>query len=188
MNLKPCKEGCPLCRSSKRILIDPNILRPSILSEEDCCDRFHCRSEGINKFILSEAKAFQEEMLGTTYLFSSNGEIIAFVTLQMAEIKRDSLSRKDRLQIGKDRYPAVQIGQLAVHVDYEDNDIGTHILDWSIGKAMKISEQIGCRFVVLNAEREAMAFYEKYGFRMLPKQDSRIYPFMFLDLRVHVGQ
>jgi predicted GNAT family N-acyltransferase len=188
MNLRPCKEGCPLCRSSKRILIDPNILRPSILSEEDCCDRFHCRSEGINKFILSEAKAFQEEMLGTTYLFSSNGEIIAFVTLQMAEIKRDSLSRKDRLQIGKDRYPAVQIGQLAVHVDYEDNDIGTHILDWSIGKAMRISEQIGCRFVVLNAEREVMAFYEKYGFRMLPKQDSRIYPFMFLDLRVHVGQ
>lgn len=107
MNLKPCKEGCPLCCSSKRIPIDPNVLRPSILSEEDCCDRFHCRSEGINKFILSEAKSFQEEMLGTTYLFSSNGEIIAFVTLQMAEIKRDSLSRKDRLQIGKDRYPAV---------------------------------------------------------------------------------
>jgi GNAT superfamily N-acetyltransferase len=188
MNLKPCKEDCPLCRSSKRILIDPSILIPSILSEEDCCDRFHCRSEGINKFILSEAKAFQEEMLGTTYLFSSNGEIIAFVTLQMAEIKRDSLSTKDRLQIGKDRYPAVQIGQLAVHVDYEDNDIGTYILDWSVGKAMKISEQIGCRFVVLNAEREAMAFYEKYGFRTLPKQDGRIYPFMFLDLRVHVGR
>jgi len=105
MNLKPCKEGCPLCRSPKRILIDPNILRPSILSEEDCCDRFHCRSEGINKFILSEAKAFQEEMLGTTYLFSSNEEIIAFVTLQMAEIKRDSLSRKDRLPYRRKKAP-----------------------------------------------------------------------------------
>jgi len=183
MNPKPCKEGCPLCGSPKGTSIDPKELTPSILSKKDCCDKFHCRSEGINKFILSEAGPFQEEMLGTTYLFSHNGEVVAFVTLQMAEIKRDSLSRRDRLQIGRDRYPAVQIGQLAVHVDYEGNDIGTYILDWSIGKAMKISEQIGCRFIVLNAEREAIGFYEKYGFRMLPKQDTRIFPFMFLDLR-----
>ena len=124
-------------------------------------------------------------MLGTTYLFLSNEKLIAFATLQMAEIKRDSLSRTDRLRIGKDRYPAIQIGQLAVHVDYEDNDVGTYVLDWSIGKAMKISEEIGCRFIVLNAERDALGFYEKYGFRMLPKQDRRLYPFMFLDLTAY---
>jgi len=188
MNRSPCKDGCPLCCSPKHISINPHVLNPAVLSEKDQINGFHCRSEGINKFVLSEAQSFQEEMLGTTYLFSSNGKIVAFVTLQMAEIKRDSLSRKDRLQIGRDRYPAVQIGQLAVHVDYENNDVGTYVLDWSIGKAMKISEQIGCRFVVLNAEIEAIEFYEKYGFGMLPKQDKRIYPFMFLDLYVHGGQ
>ncbi|MGP8069410.1 MAG: GNAT family N-acetyltransferase [Candidatus Bathyarchaeia archaeon] len=73
------------------------------------------------------------------FIFPPNEKIVAFVTLQMAEIKRVSLSRKDRLQIGRDRYPAVHIGQLAVHVDYENNGVGTYVLDWSIGKAMKIS-------------------------------------------------
>lgn len=182
MNRMPCKGNCSLCLSTERIPIDPSSLKPHILSADDVLDGFHCRNVGVNKFILEEARPFQEERLGTTYLFSYDGKVIAFATLMMAEIKRELMSDEDRLEIGKDCYPALQIGQLAVDVRYEGNGVGTYVLDWCIGFAIRTSDRIACRFIVLDAEKDAVGFYEKYGFSMLKRQDRRTHPTMYIDV------
>ena len=182
MSRTPCKENCPRCLSDERIVVKTESLVPSILSEDDCCDDFHCRKDELNKFIHEEAIPFQKERLGTTYLFMNDKKTVGFVTLLMANIRRESLDGDNKPEVGKGQFPALQIGQLAVDVKYEDNDIGTYLLDWSVGFALTTSDRIGCRFVVLDAERQVLDFYEKYGFRMIKRQDTRVRPTLYIDI------
>ncbi|NWF97254.1 MAG: GNAT family N-acetyltransferase [Candidatus Thorarchaeota archaeon] len=143
---------------------------------------FYCKNEDINDFIHHEAKDFQNERLGVSYLFRYDGELVGFVTLSMADLRKERMGSEDRLQVGKENYPALQIGQLAVCDGFEGRGIGTFLCDFSLGKAYEFSEKVGCRFLVLNAKREVMPFYEKYGFKSLPKQEKRIEPVMFLNI------
>ncbi len=100
----------------------------------------------------------------------------------MSEIKRALMTDSDRLEIGKDFYPALQIGQLAVDARCENNDIGAYLLSWCVGLAMETSGRIACRFIVLDSEKNVVEFYRKFGFRMLKRQDKRTHPAMYIDI------
>jgi predicted GNAT family N-acyltransferase len=96
--------------------------------------------------------------------------------------KKEKLKSTDRLQIGKENYPALQISQLAVTNKLCKQDIGTFLCDFSLAKAYQLSESVGCRFLVLNSKRDVVGFYEKYGFKLLPNQERRREPLMFLNI------
>jgi len=39
------------------------------------------------------------------------------------------------------------------------------LADWATGLAMELSEEIGCRYVVLEAKENKVKFYNYYGFQ-----------------------
>jgi GNAT superfamily N-acetyltransferase len=162
--------------------VDINRLIPAILKEQDDLSEFYCSNEDINEFIHDEAKEFQNERLGISYVFLYDGRPVGFVTLSMAHLRRKRMKSEDRLRIEIENYPALQIGQLAVCTDLERQDIGTFLCDFSLGKAYQFSEEVGCRFLVLNAKRDVIGFYEGYGFKLLPDQEERREPVMFLNI------
>jgi predicted N-acetyltransferase YhbS len=162
--------------------IDFKKIKPEILKKEDDFTKFTCGKQPIDDFIHNEALDFQNERLGASYVFRHNGEIIGFVTLSMADLKKEKLKGNDRLQIGKENYPALQISQLAVCKNHENNKIGTFLCDFSLAIAYQLSEKVGCRFLVLNAKKDVIGFYEKYGFKLLPNQEKRQEPIMFLNI------
>ena len=162
--------------------IDFTKVVPIILTKNDDCTAFTCGKRPIDDFIHNEAIDFQNERLGTSYLFHYGKKIIGFVTLSMADLKKDKLESKDRLTIGKENYPALQISQLAVCTDLWHNDIGTFLCDFCLAKAYKLSKEVGCRFLVLNSKRDVIGFYENYGFKLLPRQEERREPVMFLNI------
>ncbi len=162
--------------------IDFKQVKPNILTKDDDFSNFTCGKKSIDDFIHNEALDFQNERLGVSYVFRYNGTIIGFVTLSMADLKKERLAGNDRLRFGKENYPALQISQLAVCKDLGDNDIGTFLCDYSIAEAYKLSEKVGCRFLVLNAKKDVIRFYEKYGFKLLPNQENRREPVMFLNI------
>lgn len=169
--------------------IDFKRVIPTILTQEHDCSNFTtCGKQQIDDFIHREAVDFQNERLGVSYVFRYDGEIIGFVTLSMADLKREKLTSSDRLQIGKENYPALQISQLAASQKLGDKDIGTFLCDFSLAKAYQLSESVGCRFLVLNSKKDVVGFYEKYGFRLLPKQEGRREPVMFLNIfsKIHI--
>lgn len=153
-----------------------------ILEEGDDVNRFCCGVKEIDDFIHKEAKDFRNERLGITYLFYYKSELIGFVTLSMADLKREKMEVGDRPLIGRENYPALLIGQLAVCKELQSSGIGTYICDFCLDKAMKFSQKVGCRFLVVNSIQKAIRFYEKYGFKMLPKQEGRKEPVMFLNI------
>ncbi len=117
-----------------------------------------------------------------SYVFSYKDVPVGFVTLSMADLKKEKMGRDDKLQIGKENYPALQISQLAVLKELGNMDIGTYLCDFCLDQAYKFSEKVGCRLLVLNAVQNSIGFYIKYGFKMLPKQEGRREPVMFLNI------
>ena len=156
--------------------------RFKILEESHNVNGFCCGVKEIDDFICKEAMGFQNERLGVTYLLHLKDKILGFVTLSMADLRKERMESEDRLQIGKENYPALQIGQLAVCEKLQREGIGTYLCDFCLAKAYKFSEEVGCRFLVLNARREIISFYEEYGFKLLPRQESRREPVMFLNI------
>lgn len=162
--------------------IDRAKLVPTILAEKHDLSRFSCTNEDINDFVHNEARDFQNERLGISYVCLYDDRIVGFVTLSMADLKKARMGPEDKLQIGKENYPALQIGQLATCKDLEHKGIGTFLCDFSLAMAYKLSEKVGCRFLVLNAKQKVISFYEQYGFKLLPDQKKRREPLMFLNI------
>ena len=161
---------------------------PKILDAEDITDGFCCGEKGIDDFIQREALDFQKERLGVTYLFHHDGELVGFVTLSMADLKKAKMKAEDRLSIETENYPALLIGQLAVCKKFQREDIGSYLCDFCLDRALKFSDKIGCRFIVVNAIESAIGFYEKYGFILLPGQKSRKQKLMFLNILQKTGE
>jgi len=153
-----------------------------ILSEQHNIGNFSCDVEDIDEFIHSEAIDFQNERLGVTYLFFYEAQVVGFVTLSMADLRKQKMREEDKLPIGRENYPALQISQLAVSKDLQhEHGIGTYICDFCHAQSLKLSEKVGCRFLVLNAIQTAIGFYKTFGFKLLPKQTRRE-PVMFLNI------
>lgn len=155
-----------------------------ILEEMDNVAEFSSGIKEIDEFIHEEVMNFQNERLGVTYLLCIKDKILGFVTLSMADLRKEKMESEDRLQIGKENYPALQIGQLAVYKELQRKGfgIGKFLCDYCLAKAYEFSDKVGCRFLVLNARRDVIPFYEKYGFKLLRRQEGRREPMMFLNI------
>jgi GNAT superfamily N-acetyltransferase len=96
------------------------------------------------------------------------------------------LSKHQHTALGRltthDHIPGVLIGELARHIDYQGRGLGILMRNWIINHALKISKEIGCRLIILQAVEDKIDLYKKWGF--IPVDDfeeSGRYK-MFIDL------
>jgi GNAT superfamily N-acetyltransferase len=155
---------------------------PKILDRDDDTSKFTCGKKEIDEFIQKQALGFQEQLLGVTYLFKHGTDVIGFATLCTAHINRQKMASENRLSEPIASYPAVLIGQLGVCGAHQGNGIGTYICDFCFDRAIKLSQRVGCRFLVVDALESAVKFYENYGFILAPKQEKEEQKLMFLDI------
>jgi GNAT superfamily N-acetyltransferase len=162
--------------------IDFNELEVRKLSEECNVSSFCCGYDAVDEFLQKEAMSFQNEKLGTTYLWYHRERLIGFATLIMSQLKKNEMHKETRLEVGKEFYPAILIGQLGVQKEFQKLGIGSMICGWCLGKAHELSEQLGCRFLIVNAVENKIDWYKRRGFQLLPKQGNRREKVMFLDI------
>ncbi len=140
---------------------------------------FDCEEQKLNDFIHKEALAFQEERLGITYLAYLEDKLVGFVTISMADLKTERMELSTKLPIRIENYPALQISQLATDKLFQRRGIATSLIKWCMDKAIKYSEETGCRLLVLNTEKY-VEFYRKRNFIMLRGQGQRREKTMYL--------
>ena len=142
------------------------------------------------RFIRRDAVKSASANLTRTYVAKEEGEshVLAYISIMCAEIAfEQTYSIADK--IGADRYeyqPAVRIARLAVDSGSQKQGLGERLVKFVIGIVLAaIQPAIGCRFLVLDAKRPSIAFYEKLGFRLLDTEANRAKdaPMMFLDLQ-----
>jgi len=128
------------------------------LDDELGCDDF------IHKEI--EAKLYQKEKHGVTYIFFYETTMIGYVTLAMSSILAKRIEKRQKGQVPLTSYPSLLVGRLAVHNEWRDKGVGEYLCNWCVGVALDISERIGCRYVILQThEGKRVDYYAKRGFQ-----------------------
>ena len=66
--------------------------------------------------------------------------------MSMTEVRTKSMDFNETLIIRPEKYPPLQIGQLAIDKKYQRQEYGKIIIQWCMSKALKYSERLDVGF------------------------------------------
>jgi GNAT superfamily N-acetyltransferase len=135
---------------------------PRLLEPRDRLDEFVCRSSEQTAWLRRHAR--QSAAAGGTKVFVvtpvGSRDVVAYYAWCMAQL--DLESAPPRLRKGAGRYPqpVALLARLGVHTHHEGHGLGAGLLVDVITRVLGLSEEIGCRGLLIHAESdEARAFY-----------------------------
>ena len=151
--------------------------------EHNDASHFECASPELNDFLKEDALENQKELISKTYLCYHPHRLVGYITFATDVLKAKEMRVKEHLEgILYAEYPAIKIGRLAVDKKYERKGVGRFLLLIAVGKALKISGEVGCRFITVDSKRESIEFYQKHGFELVKKHEKQNFPTLYLDI------
>ena len=177
-------------------MIDYSIRK--FLPQTDILKPFDCGNSDLNAFLLEtdtnepNATLSEKELVTATYIVedTQTRDILAYFSLLHDKIDRqiadkaiwNRLSRTIPNAKRRSSYPALKIGKLAVSSNIKEHGLGTKIINF-IELLYLQERRAGCRFITVDALREAEEFYNKNSFKRLidpaPEDETIL---MFFDL------
>lgn len=172
-------------------MIDFDIVR---LTKDHNVLAFDCGNKDINDFLMEDAYEYQEGLLAVTYLAlnKSHDDVLSYFCLlndKLAYFPGDDkkawnkLNRKVSNHKRMKSYPAVKIGRLGTQRMCSGQGLARDIIDY-IKVLFTNGNRTGCRFLTVDAHRDAVGFYEKCGFSyftdLYVDEDTRL---MYFDLK-----
>lgn len=146
---------------------------------------FDCGDTDLNGFLFDDAKNYAKDLMAVTYLIQDTEKTIAYFNFLNDKISHTDLDgsiEKFAARVGiflpKEKshyksYPAVKIGRLAVHVDYQNGGgYGRKIINFTKGLFTN-KNKTGCKFITVDAYSDSLKFYEKMGFKYLSSKDKK---------------
>ena len=126
---------------------------------------FDCGVEDLNRFLKQYAFQNQKKHFVRTYVGLHNGKIIGYYSLAFGAVKQDIVPESLTKGMGRYQLPAIILGRLAVHKDYQGKKIGIGLLKDAVLRAKQAEQIGGLRVIIVHAkDDDAKAFYMKYGF------------------------
>ncbi|WP_168188949.1 GNAT family N-acetyltransferase [Thiomicrorhabdus sediminis] len=144
--------------------------------------------DSLTHFIKEQAFEFDRLLISKTYVAEIGRKVIGFISLTCTEIKfEDDVADDSGHPVNNfQSKPAVKITRLAVDQRYQRQGIGQILLAQSFSLVVDtIRETVGCRFLVLDARKDKIDWYQSFGFELVGTHENmmRECPIMFLDLR-----
>jgi GNAT superfamily N-acetyltransferase len=150
---------------------------------------FDCGDSDLNDFLTNDAANYQKERLAVTHLallqMGETTEIAGYFCLLTDKLVFDPVdeeqrkqwklfNKKNRIHFNKHRktYPAVKIGRLAVSSAFAGKGIGSFLIDHIVALIFAM-DNIGCRFITVDAYKNAFDFYLKNDFKFLTDDDEQ---------------
>lgn len=137
----------------------------------------------MNDFFINDSKPYQEKLLAVTYILESATQTVAFYSVSNDRISAEDapsgkwFQKKIKSIFHKAKqlrsYPAVKIGRLGVHQDFQGKGIGQSLLDYIKGSFVTLNKT-GCRFITVDAYNnpKTLSFYQREGFKFLRNNDT----------------
>jgi hypothetical protein len=135
---------------------------PRLLDRSIRTDDFTCRSTEQTAWL--RRHAIQSMSTGTTRVFvvtkPGDQAVVAYYAWCMAHLEVEASPARVRKGAGRYPQPVALLARLGVDVHHEGRGLGAGLLVDAIGRLVGLSEQIGCRGLLIHAETaEAKAFY-----------------------------
>ncbi|MBU4492226.1 MAG: GNAT family N-acetyltransferase [Euryarchaeota archaeon] len=143
---------------------------------------FYSTNTDLNDFLKSDAMRDQENMTSKSYLCYWEKIIAGYITLVADTLEVEAVGTDDKIDgYLYHKYPAVKIARFAVDQKLEKKGVGRYMLLAAIGKAISVSNDIGCRYITVDSKPESIGFYEKHGFKMVEKHRHK-FPKVYLNM------
>jgi GNAT superfamily N-acetyltransferase len=157
---------------------------------------FDCADDDLNEFFSEDSRKNLKELLAVTYTFEKGKKTIAFFSVLNDRIQKDETNSSEFNRLNKKipnekrrkSYPAVKVGRLGVHKDYQNLGIGSEVLDF-IKAFFTEKNKTGCRFITVDAynNERVIKFYKRNGFKFLTSTDKNDKTrLMYFDLKTFV--
>ena len=135
---------------------------PRLLEATHRLDAFACRSAEQTTWLQQHSRQSASANSTRVFVVTPQGgrEVVAYYAWCMAQLHLESAP--PRLLKGAGRYPqpVALLARLGVHVDHEGRGLGAGLLTDAIVRLVGLSEDIGCRGLLIHAETEsARDFY-----------------------------
>ena len=130
---------------------------------------FRCKKQEYADYLKKDAFDDQKNSIDQTLVFChKQAVVIGYVTIAMAELNKNHDQKLKNFP--HSHIPALLVGQLATHQDYESLGVGKHMIYWVIAEAINYSNNIGCKLIILNPGEDVILWYKrKLGFIHVPK-------------------
>lgn len=163
------------------------------LKEKETIKSFNCGDADLNDFLFNEAPLYSNVLLAVTYIYEDKNNVLAYFSLANDRIsltdfeKTAEFNRFRKRRFVNDKrlksYPVVKICRLGDSEDCKGFGIGTGLLNF-IKNLFLIMNKTGCRFLTVDAYREAIPFYIRNGFIPLEEEDKDEHTrLLFYDLK-----
>ncbi len=132
---------------------------------------FDSGRQELNDWLKKIARQHQEKGLSKTYIATdddNSGVILAYYALTLSEIDNAHLPESHRKNFPR-RIPAVKLGRLAVHKDYQGKKLGELLLVDALMRTRRIYKEAGGIGLFVDAlDLHAAAYYRRFGFDAPP--------------------
>jgi GNAT superfamily N-acetyltransferase len=167
-----------------------HIIRP--LDSADKTNKLKLRTTDgeLGTFLRRSALRYQINNLAQSYVYVDVSTpypqtVLGYISIVVSEIKNsDAATEEENFRFN---YPAVKIARLAVDLRLQrTGGYGRDLISFCIALVKReIMPRVGCRFIVVDANRPALDFYQKCGFTFVDTESNRgaEHPVMFYDLQ-----
>jgi GNAT superfamily N-acetyltransferase len=162
---------------------------------------FDCGNIDLNNFLLNDAAKYQIARLSVTHILAlpiegQITEIAGYFCLLTDKLVFDptdekqkkiwkNFNKENKIHFNKHRktYPAIKIGRLAVASAFAGKGLGSLMIE-HITTMIIDMDKVGCRFITVDAYRDASNFYLKNDFDYLSDDDANEQTrLMYLDIK-----
>ena len=146
----------------------PRELHLVLLDDTIRVEDFSCHAEQesipLETFFRKDALDNQHKRITVTYVaVTKDDEPIGFFSIACGSIRADNLPERQTSHMPvRKRYPALYIGRLAVADNYRNRGVGTWMMEQLFARAIHLSREIGCRYIIVQSKPLAKDFYEKH--------------------------
>ncbi len=157
------------------------------LEEFDDTALFDCGDDPLNNYLKKYAWINQQKSsIGVTYVAvheAAPKTVLGYFTLATSSIPRDSLPRKLVRGLPPYDMPLLLLARLAVDRRFGGKGLGRALLTEAFRIALRVADEVGCRFLVTDAYRDKAAWYAKFGLVPIEGAPENVPQKMFLDIR-----
>jgi len=139
--------------------------RTAFRSGDPDLDRFFARYAGQNQF---------RHHIGTTYVAAEADRTLGHATVAAGNLEVEALPVAGRRALPRHPLPVLRLARLAVDSAAQGRGVGAALLRHVFLLALQMSQDYGCVGIVVDAKRDAVEFYTRFGFSPLEIREGEI--------------
>lgn len=141
-------------------------------------DAFSCGKPRLDEFIHRLVSQYEKRNLGRTYVAvrPDDKQVLGYYTLASSAITFQNLPEPSARKLPRHPVPVILSARLAVDQSVQGKGWGEGLLIDALQRGLALADKLGIHAVEVHAiDRQAKAFYEKYGFVALLDNEFHLY-------------